>query len=212
VQTTPFCFSMKTMKQRETPDTLPFAAASDPAEWLDRYGDALYRYARLRVHDDYLAEDLVQETLLAAYKTRERFAGNATEKTWLIGILKHKIVDHFRRACRETTQEINDGVYASADVCFDEQGHWTIDIADWSRPDQALEQAQFWDVLSDCVERLPPRQARLFVLRDLDGLPSDEICQVLDISTTNNLWVMLSRMRLQLRNCLDMNWFHKGGS
>ncbi|MEN8261018.1 MAG: sigma-70 family RNA polymerase sigma factor [Pseudomonadota bacterium] len=179
---------------------------------MDRYRGALYRYARLRVHEDHLAEDLVQETLLAAYKSRDRFAGNASEKTWLIGILKHKIVDYFRRASRETGQEFNDAFYSPMDACFDEQGHWQFDIADWSRPDTALEQAQFWQILSDCVERLPPRLARLFVLRELDGLPSEEICQVLDISTTNNLWVMLSRMRMQLRNCLDMNWFNKGGN
>ena len=186
---------------------------TNPAEWLDQYGDALYRFAMARLHDPALAEDLVQEALLAGLKARERFAGNASEKTWLTGILKHKIVDYFRKSSRETVQEIDDAVISrAADSCFDERGHWRLDVSAWPRPDESLEHDQFWRVLSECVEYLPPRLRRLFTLREIDGLTSDEICEVLNISTTNNLWVMLSRMRLRLRNCLDANWFGKEGS
>ena len=186
---------------------------SNPAEWLDQYGDALYRFAMARLRDPALAEDLVQETLLAGLKARERFAGNASEKTWLTGILKHKIVDHFRKSSRETVQDIDDAMIGcAADSWFDERGRWRLDIGRWSSPEESLQQDQFWRVLTDCVERLPPRLSRLFVLREIDGLSSDEICEVLNISTTNNLWVMLSRMRLRLRNCLDANWFGKEGN
>lgn len=186
---------------------------SNPAEWLDQYGDALYHFAMARVHNEPLAEDLLQETLLAGLKARERFAGNASEKTWLTGILKHKIVDHFRKSSREAVQNVDDTVISlAADSGFDERGHWRMDVGHWPRPDESLEQDQFWRVLSDCVERLPPRLSRVFALREIDGLSSDEICEVLSISTTNNLWVMLSRMRLRLRNCLDAHWFDiKGG-
>jgi len=186
---------------------------SNPDEWLELYGDALYRYAMARVHDGALAEDLVQETLLAGLKARDRFAGNASEKTWLIAILKHKIVDHFRKSSRETVQDVDDAMISrAADSCFDQQGRWRIDAGHWSSPDKALEQDEFWAVLAECVERLPPRLSRLFTLREIDDLPSDEICAVLNISTANNLWVMLSRMRLQLRNCLDSRWFGQHGS
>lgn len=186
---------------------------SNPAEWLDLYGDALYRYALYRVHDEPLAEDLVQETLLAGLKAHDRFAGNSSEKTWLIGILKHKIVDYFRKSSnRESEQNIDiDAAYQSMEGCFDKEGHWQIDIEDWSRPDKSLAQEEFFEILSGCVERLPPRLARLFVLRDLDGVESGEICKILEISTTNNLWVMLSRMRMQLRKCLDAHWFNQSG-
>lgn len=187
------------------------ASSSNPAEWLDLYGDTLFRYALLRVHDEPMAEDLVQETLLAGLKARDRFSGNASEQTWLIGILKHKIVDYFRKSSRETAHDMDsDAVYQDMDAYFDEKGSWQIDIGDWSRPDKSLEDDQFWAVLSDCVDRLPSRLARLFVLRDIDGMPSNEICEVLDISTTNNLWVMLSRMRMNLRSCLNVHWFKKG--
>ncbi|MGH8557394.1 MAG: sigma-70 family RNA polymerase sigma factor [Methylococcales bacterium] len=181
---------------------------SNPAEWLDLYGDALYRYAMVRLRDEHLAEDLVQETLLAGLNARERFAGNAAEKTWLIGILKHKIVDHFRKSSRETVQNTEDATIGqSTESCFDERGRWTIEAGAWSSPDKSLEQDQFWSVLADCVEHLPRRLDRLFALREIDGLASEEILEVLNISTANNLWVMLSRMRLQLRNCLDTHWF-----
>jgi RNA polymerase sigma-70 factor (TIGR02943 family) len=185
---------------------------SNPAEWLDQYGDALYRFAMARVHDEPLAEDLVQETLLAGLKARDRFAGNASEKTWLTGILKHKIVDYFRKSSRETVQDVDDAMIShAADSVFDDRGRWRMDVGHWSRPDESLEQDQFWRVLADCVEGLPPRLSRLFALREIDGLSSDEICEVLNISTINNLWVMLSRMRLRLRNCLDAHWFGKEG-
>jgi len=185
---------------------------TNPAEWLDLYGDALYRYALLRVHDESQAEDLVQETLLAALKSHDRYTGSSEEKTWLIGILKHKIVDLFRKSSRETGEEFDeDRVCLDMEACFDKHGHWQIEVGNWSRPDKALEQEQFWLALSNCVERLPPRLARLFVLREIDGIESDEIREVLAISTANNLWVMLSRMRLQLRLCLDASWFNKNG-
>ena len=101
---------------------------TNPTEWVDLYGDALYRYAMARLHDESLAEDLVQETLLAGMKVRDRFAGNSSEKTWLIGILKHKIVDHFRKSSRETVQDVDDAMISrAADSCFDKQGRWRID-------------------------------------------------------------------------------------
>lgn len=179
---------------------------TDPATWPDRYGDALYRHALVRLRDPMAAEEMVQETFLAALQGRERFAGDAAEKTWLIGILKHKIVDHLRKAAREQPYEDRE-FQALLETSFDERGHWKIDIGNWSDPDRALERDRFWEALDECVARLPRRLAALFVMRELDGLASAEICELLELSTTNNVWVQLSRMRLRLRQCLDVRWF-----
>jgi len=181
---------------------------SDPALWLDNHGDALYRYALLRLRDSMLAEDMVQETLLAAVEARTRYAGDASERTWLIGILKHKIIDQLRKNRREAP--LAEAPAADAiDALFDRAGHWRIDIRQWSEPDRALEQHEFWRIFTDCIEHLPPRLAAAWMRREFDGLDTATICQELAIGTTNNLWVMLSRARLQLRQCLDAHWFQR---
>ncbi len=181
---------------------------SDPATWLAQYGDLLYRHALFRLNDPMAAEEAVQETLLAAWQGRERFAGKSSEKTWLVGILKHKIVDQLRKTIREQPL---DGELHNVDelgeASFDQRGHWQVDLAQWSEPDRSLEQARFWQTLEQCLARLPRRMATLFILREIDGLSSETICKEMAISSTNNLWVMLSRMRMRLRQCLDQHWF-----
>jgi len=177
-------------------------------KWLELYGNDLYRYAFFRVHDNDLAEDLVQETLLAALKGKEQFTGQSAEKTWLIGILKHKIIDHFRKSKRE---QLVDDIAVEADrhqARFDASGHWKIPFAEWHNPDKSLEQQQFWEVFNECVKHLPTRLADLYTLRELNELSTDEVCKLLDISTTNNMWVMLSRARMRLRDCLENGWFN----
>jgi RNA polymerase sigma-70 factor (ECF subfamily) len=181
-----------------------------PEQWLPLYGDVLYRYGVSRVRDSDIAEDLVQETLLAALKAKDNYVGQASEQTWLIGILKHKIIDHFRKISRENLQEL-DELSVSAeerenDCFFNQKGSWLTNLSTWSKPEQSLEQEEFLTILDKCIERLPPRMAQLFILRELEGMNSEEICDVLSISTLNNLWVMLSRVRVQLRHCLDKNW------
>lgn len=185
---------------------------SDPDTWIERYGNVLYRYAVLRTQDAALAEDLVQETLLAALGARQRFSGQSSEQTWLIGILKHKLSDHFRaRANAGGAQEAgNDEEYLAG--MFSADGHWTSAPAPWDRPDQALEIQEFWRTFHTCLRNLPAHLADLFILREINGLPSEEVCKVLEISTTNNMWVMLSRARMRLRQCLDQLWFHNAGA
>ena len=89
---------------------------------------------------------------------------------------------------------------------FDQTGHWQIDFSSWSKPDKSVEQEQFLQVLDQCISRLPARMAQLFMLREFEDMSSDEICQLMSISSMNNFWVMLSRVRGQLRHCLDLNW------
>ena len=180
---------------------------STPDQWLQLYGNILYRYGVSRVRNSEVAEDLVQETLLAALKAKENFAGKSSEQTWLVSILKHKIIDYFRKTSGEKTQEYDESLMADQqDDYFDQNGHWQVDFSPWSKPDKAMEQEQFMTTLQDCISRLPPKMAQLFVLREFDGMKSEEICELMSISTLNNFWVMLSRIRVQLRHCLDINW------
>ena len=184
------------------------AGEDGPEGWLEAYGDRLYRYALARVRDPMLAEDLVQETLAAALRARGRYEGRSSVSTWLTGILRHKIADHLRRTGRE--QPLGEDLARVDDVAdrvFDRHGHWNVDVRQWSEPDRALEQEGFWRALWQCLEGLPPRMAQALMLRELEGLSSEAVCEVLGIRTTNNLWVILSRARMRLRACLEERWF-----
>jgi RNA polymerase sigma-70 factor (ECF subfamily) len=157
----------------------------------------------------------VQETFLAALKAYEKFEGRGSERTWLVGILKHKVTDHFRRMTRETPLEPGEDEGPEHAEFFTRtdgwDNHWNNEYApiDWhATPAQLLERGDLWRVLSDCLSPLPQRTASAFTLREVDGLTSEEICEALGV-TVNNLWVMLHRARLHLRNCLERNWFRK---
>lgn len=180
----------------------------NPINWLDEHGDALYAYALMRVREPSQAEDLVQETLLAAFSAVENFRGESTERTWLTGILKHKVLDHFRRTVREKTLFNDDEASMEKEPRFNETGQWAIKPGNWEEPERSLEQEQFWNTMSDCVENLPEKLRLLYVLREFDGIETDVLLETLNISSRNNLWAMLSRARLQLRYCLEINWFN----
>lgn len=178
-----------------------------PERWLEEHGAALYRYALTHLRDEHKAEEAVQETLLAALQARDRFSGGASVRTWLIGILKHKIIDDFRRAAREVALDEPDDVAeeAAEDDNFAPDGHWSTRLADWGDPVRALESSQFLAILQRCLDALPPRLARLFWLREVMEEGAENICKELAITPTN-LWTMLHRSRLGLRRCLDRNW------
>jgi RNA polymerase sigma-70 factor (ECF subfamily) len=183
---------------------------SSPENWVDEHGDALFRYAYARLRDRALAEDLVQETLLGALRTRANFSGQSAERTWLIGILKHKLADHWRKRTREAPLGPSAGE-DSDDVLerlFDDasNGHWRTQPSIWADPDAALQDREFQRVLADCLAGLPPAQAQAFSLCEIDGTDSAEACKVIGVASTN-LWVMLHRARLRLRQCLEKNWF-----
>ncbi len=181
----------------------------EPTTWLEQYGDAMFGYALSRVRDPNAAEDLVQEALLGALKGIDTFKGESSEKTWLIGILKHKVLDYLRKTTREVSLDAQmDTLIVQGAEDFDEHGAWREQIAEWSAPDQALEQEQFWQTLGNCVEGLPDRLRTVFLLREFDGLDSDSIVESLNISSRGNLWVMLSRARAAIRKCLARLWFN----
>ena len=177
---------------------------ADPAKWLEEHGDYLFRYARRRLFSDELAEDAVQETLLAALKSQEKFAGTSSIRTWLTGILKHKIVDSIRVQAREITAPGGSGEDDQSDweSLFDQSGHWVETFRDWGDPASELEKSRIRQALDECFRRLKPALAQIFSLRELTGLSNEEICNELNITATN-AWVMLHRARLSLRECLD---------
>jgi len=176
----------------------------DPDAWVDRYGDYLYRYAFLRLGDHAAAEDVVQETFLAGLSSRSKYSGRSSEKTWLTGILKHKIGDQIRKRIREP---IPTDIPALEEQLFNEKGRWKIKLPRWpANPRALLKRKEFRDILTFCLSLLPPRSAAVFSLREMDGLETEEICNNLSISPTNCM-VILHRVRLRLRNCLELRWF-----
>ncbi len=181
-------------------------AMSDPEQWVDLYGNYMYRYALSRVSDTETAQDLVQEALVAAIKAFERFQGRSSIKTWLIAILKRKIVDHYRRKSnRQTTDDI-ETIANNVDQLFDDTGHWKVKPNEWTvNPGSAYEQQEFMEVLYQCLSNLPPRLSEIFMLREFEELSTSDICRQLSI-TESNSWVMLYRARMQLRGCLETNW------
>lgn len=182
----------------------------DPQTWLSRHGDRLYRYALARLGDPARAEDLVQDTLVAAFESRHRFEGRAKESTWLIGILKHKVIDVLRVQGREVATDFDAAAeLLDGNSMFDGSGHWQSDVKPWANPDQALEQDAFLAALDRCIEALPKRAGDAFRMREWHDLDTEEICSALDIDTANNLFVILSRARARLRDCLDTHWFQK---
>jgi RNA polymerase sigma-70 factor (ECF subfamily) len=182
----------------------------DPEAWVDQYGDYLYRYAISRIHEPATAEDLVQETLLAALQGKEDFKGRSSLKTWLTGILKYKIIDHIRKKSRE---QPTDSIELAADDMhehFDDKGRWKVGPARWTvNPKELLEQKEFWKVVYECLSRLSERLAKVFALRELDGLSSQEVREVLNVSAANS-YVMLYRARMHMRDCLEVNWLGQG--
>ncbi len=185
----------------------------DPQQWVERYGDYLFNYAVVRVNDSGKAEDLVQETFLAALKARDRFRGDSAERTWLTSILKRKIIDTYRKkysskesSFGEHEETVFDGDFYRSEEPF--KGHWLEGKGPNSYtllPDGELEQEELMRFINLCIENLQPQLAAAFIMRMIDEEDSDTICKELGI-TPSNLWVMLHRARLKMRDCLEKHW------
>ena len=172
------------------------------AQELHQHRDYLVRFAMLQTRDPVVAEDVVQETLLAAVEGGANFSGQSSVKTWLTGILKHKIIDHIRRASREQPL-IGDGdddrtESEALDALFVEDGHWRDFPSSWGDPGRSFENKAFWAAFEACSKSMPPKTAKVFMMREVMELDTDEICKELGITSTN-CWVMLHRARLALR-------------
>lgn len=177
-------------------------------DWLNEHGDYLYRFALARLRDSHQAEDVVQEAFLAAVKSNS-FTGQSSPRTWLTGILKHKIIDVMRKSNREMpVSDLMSDADANMDEFFDSTGHWAEKPLVWDMPDNALEQKQFFSVLQTCLDKIPSKLATLFMMRDVHETKNEEICKELNITATN-AWVMSYRARMGIRKCLEINWVSK---
>ena len=171
---------------------------------LDALRPALLRIARLHLRNDAWAEDAVADTLLAALENKTVFEARSKLKTWVVGILKHKIIDAFRLRKREEPLDDDDG--GLEDGIFQDDGHYRDEPREWSTPESQLSRNQFLEILEVCVQQLPPSQGRIFLMREWLELSTDEVCNELSITTTN-AGVLLHRARLRLRECLQHRWF-----
>jgi RNA polymerase sigma-70 factor (ECF subfamily) len=185
---------------------------NDVAAQIPTHRAYLLRVAMLQLRNNEAAEDVVQDTIVAALQGAQGFSGRSSVRTWLTGILKHKIVDAIRRKTREPAFAALDDECQidDFDPLFDESGHWQNPPADWGNPEGDLSRQQFFDVVQFCLEKLPPNTARVFMMREVMELEGDEICKELTISSTN-LWVILYRARMALRQCLEQHWFAGSG-
>jgi RNA polymerase sigma-70 factor (ECF subfamily) len=182
-------------------------SVAEPESWVDRHGDVLYRYALLRLRSPELAADVVQETFLEGLRACDSFAGRSTERTWLIGILRHKIGDQLRKSGRTQATDRSVSIDGADDSFFDQRGHWRVTPKAWSGdPSRTIETREFWLIFGQCLSKLPKGIADAFFLRELDDLSAEEVQQVLGI-TPANFWKRLHRSRLLLRQCLETNWF-----
>ena len=182
---------------------------SEFEEQLVALRDYLMRFARLQLRNEAWAEDAVSETLLAALAKPQAFQARSQLKTWLVGILKHKIIDAMRLRKREVvlnSDSDDEGSDPLEHMAFKSDGHFAEKPADWGNPEQDLKSRQFMVVLDACTEKLPPVQGRLFLMREWLEMSSDDICKELGMTSTN-LYVQLHRARLRLRECLELNWF-----
>lgn len=191
--------------------TLP-AKLSDPADWVDRYGDGLLRFAGARVVSRELAEDLVQETFLSAFRHRSQFDGKSSFGTWLVAILRRKIADHYRKSGR--SPDLAAESLAAVEAPFSARGKWTTSPTKWRTcPNDMAENAEFWAVFQDCMTGLPMHLAQAFQMRELSLVSVDDASRLTGI-TPKNLAVRLHRARLLLRQCLEKKWFRgeRGGA
>ena len=172
----------------------------------------LLRFARLQLRDAAAAEDAVQDTLVAALAGQSGYAERSSMRTWLTGILKHKIIDAIRRKSRETARATANGQKEETDfdALFAADGHWKERPTAWGDPERTLNEKEFFRALEACLASLPEKMARAFMMREHLGVETAEICKELGITSTN-CWVMLYRARMSLRLCLQKNWFGESG-
>jgi RNA polymerase sigma-70 factor (ECF subfamily) len=184
-------------------------SSDDFARQLQSHRPMLLKFALRQLRHPDWAEDAVSDTLLAALAKPTAFAERAQLRTWLVGILKHKVLDQMRQNAKEAchiSTDADDQADPLDELVADAQGHFTQMPAQWGNPEQDLSQRQFVEILELCTDKLPAAQGRAFMMREWLELSVEEICKELDVSATN-LYVLLHRARLRLRECLELHWF-----
>ncbi|MBL8310646.1 MAG: sigma-70 family RNA polymerase sigma factor [Burkholderiales bacterium] len=190
----------------------PNANAADFAAEVAASRNYLLRFARLQLRNDAWAEDVVAETLLAALEKPQSFGGRSSLRTWLVGILKFKIIDCLRHNAREVASSLNTDEDAEIeDLLFIPDGHFRNEPYDWPTPETSLASKQFLQVMDVCIGEMPATMGRVFLMREWMEFSTDEICKELKLSSSN-VWVILHRARLRLRECLQLKWFGNGAA
>ena len=178
-----------------------------PETWVDNYGDYLYNYAVIRVSEVEIAQDLVQETFLAGLKSAKNFKGDASERTWLISILKRKVIDHYRKInSKKGKAEVR--INWSADD--ESEGNWLEEkVADTFEltAEDTMQNEELGVAIYNCIDKLPAKHAQIFKMKTIQGIDTEDICKELNI-TPSNLWVIVHRARTMLVSCLEKNWFN----
>lgn len=177
-----------------------------PETWVDQYADYLFNYAVVRVSDPEIAKDLVQETFFAGLSSAKNYKGDATERTWLIAILKRKVIDHYRKInSKKGKAEVRINYSAGNDP----EGDWLEEqVADpfGTNGENAIENEELGLAIQECISKLPQKQALVFTMKTIQGMSTEDICNELGINPSN-LWVMVHRARTALMGCLNQNWF-----
>lgn len=177
-----------------------------PEIWVDQYADYLFNYAVSRVSDAEIAKDLVQETFFAGLKSAKNYKGDAAERTWLIAILKRKVIDHYRKI---NSNKGKAEVRMTYNTSTETEGDWLEEqVAD---PQSILENSDIENeelgmAIQECISKLPKKQSLVFTMKTVQGMSTEDICNELDINPSN-LWVMIHRARTTLMECLNQNWF-----
>ena len=182
----------------------------DSKRWVEQYANQLFKFAVSRIGNSELAKDLVQDTFLSALKNADGFRGDISEKNWLYTILKNKIIDHYKSKARAITSSLNEQLEKMNDY-FDEEGNWhsMAKPTHWLVNDlQNIETKEFYGILDSCKKKLNELQHMVFTMKFMDDMNSDNICKELNISSSN-YWVLMHRAKLQMRACLEKNWFKK---
>ncbi|WP_372794317.1 sigma-70 family RNA polymerase sigma factor [Lutibacter sp.] len=178
----------------------------NPNKWIELHADYLYNYTISRINNEDLAKDIIQDTFFAALKAQTNFKGLASERTWLISILKRKIIDHYRKInSTKGKAEVKMNFYSDGD----REGEWIEERApsSWgSEIEQVIENDELSEALENCIENLPEKYAMVFRMKTIQQFETEEICKELDI-TSSNLWVIIHRARTQLRKCMEESWF-----
>lgn len=183
--------------------------AINPERWVEEHGDVMFRYALVRLKTHAVAEDIVQETFLAAMKAQDRYQGRSSERSWLMGILRHKLIDYLRKSAREVKMDEEQLEGFEESLMFKEVGipHWRP--PKWQfNPRKVFEQKEFWDIFSACLAKLDRRMNVAFTLKELEDMSTEEVCKELGVEPTY-LWVILYRARNSLKACLEKNWLKK---
>lgn len=178
--------------------------------WVNEYSETLFKFAVARVGDAETAKDLVQDTFLSALTNLQSFKGEVSEKNWLFIILKNKIIDYYKLKSRKLLVDLEEHLKEKQDF-FDEDGNWSENAKplDWGvNYESKIEIKDFYKVLEECKKKLVEIQNAVFTLKYMDDMDSDEICKELEI-TSSYYWVLIHRAKLQLRACMESNWFLK---